>query len=491
MSDASHAPARPEPSRRGSGKILRRLSTGLVLLLLVTAAAAFQFNLGPRWLGWDHPSPKDEPAEVLPPPGLTLPTPAAAGPVAEESGELAADPAAVRRAVARLVRNKKLGRHLAVAVNQLSDGTPVYRHGADLVIPASTMKIVTATAALATLGPDHEFRTTVVSGASPKQIVLVGGGDPLLARTPPKGDVYPARADIQTLATATARSLKSLGRTSVRLRYDASLFTGPAVSPDWKPSYISDDVVSPISSLWVDEGRETPGLMFRVDDPAADAARAFADALAKQEIKVLGKPRPVVAPTNATEVAAVPSAPLGQIVHRILEVSDNEATEVLFRHVAIAEGKPASFQGGSEAVREVLGRLGVDTSGERILDGSGLSRKNRLQPETLLALLQLAAGDEHPELRSVAVDLPVAGFTGSLAYRFETADEDGLGRVRAKTGTLSGVHGLAGLVTDLDGTVLTFVAIADRVKMPNTLDARAKLDEISAALAGCSCGATT
>jgi D-alanyl-D-alanine carboxypeptidase/D-alanyl-D-alanine-endopeptidase (penicillin-binding protein 4) len=61
--------------------------------------------------------------------------------------------------------------------------------------------------------------------------------------------------------------------------------------------------------------------------------------------------------------------------------------------------------------------------------------------------------------------------------------------VRAKTGTLTGVHGLAGLVTDLDGTEMVFVAIADRVKVKNTLAARALIDEVAAALAGCACGA--
>jgi D-alanyl-D-alanine carboxypeptidase/D-alanyl-D-alanine-endopeptidase (penicillin-binding protein 4) len=86
--------------------------------------------------------------------------------------------------------------------------------------------------------------------------------------------------------------------------------------------------------------------------------------------------------------------------------------------------------------------------------------------------------------------LPVAGFTGSLTYRFDTGDEEGLGRVRAKTGTLTGVHGLAGVVTDQDGTVLSFVAIADRVKVADTLDARERLDQVAAALAACSCAAT-
>jgi D-alanyl-D-alanine carboxypeptidase len=85
----------------------------------------------------------------------------------------------------------------------------VYSYGADLVTPASTMKLVTAAAALESLGPDHRFRTTVVAGVNTRQIVLVGGGDPLLGRAPVSQDVYPARADVRTLAAATATCLPS------------------------------------------------------------------------------------------------------------------------------------------------------------------------------------------------------------------------------------------------------------------------------------------
>jgi serine-type D-Ala-D-Ala carboxypeptidase/endopeptidase (penicillin-binding protein 4) len=492
--DAGHPddpPGTPasQPAKTRSGRVLRRTTASLVVLLFAFAVVSYQFDLGRRWLGWDYPSPVTEPAEVAPPAGLSLPAPENAPAVAEPTADQAADPEAVRRALAGLVPDSRLGKHVAVAVDQLNDGEPVYSSGADRVTPASTTKLVSTTAALASLGPDHRFRTTVVAGADAREIVLVGGGDPLLGRAPESQEVYPPRADLRTLAAATAKALNALGRSVVRLSYDASLFTGPPVSPDWPSSYVPDNVVSPISALWVDQGREQAGLSDRVADPAADAARVFAEALARKKITVRGQPTPSVAAEDATELAAVESAPLGLIVQRVLEVSDNEGAEVLFRHVALAEGQPASFAGAGVAVTDVLERLGVDTTGLRILDGSGLSRDDRLTADALLSVLELAASEEHPELRSVATGLPVAGFTGSVAGRFETGDDDGLGRVRAKTGTLTGVHGLAGMVTDRDGTELVFVAIADRVKVKNTLAARALLDEVAAALAGCSCGA--
>jgi serine-type D-Ala-D-Ala carboxypeptidase/endopeptidase (penicillin-binding protein 4) len=476
------------------GRRLRRSTTALVVLVLVAALASYEFDLGARWFGFDYPSPVTEPAKVLPPAGLTLPGAQQASSVARAAPEEAVDGTAVSRAVARFVRAKKLGPHLAVDIAQLSDGAVVYRHGASLVTPASTMKLLTSVAALHALGPDHRFTTQVVATPQSPRIFLVGGGDPLLTALPSDPDRnYPARADLDTLARATAKALKAVGRSRVRLGYDTSLFSGPAVNPRWPTSYVPDDVVSPISALWLDEGRERTGLAARSANPAASAATVFARVLRSRGIAVLGRPTPGVAPTEAAggqPIADVHGAPLSQVVQHVLEVSDNEGAEVLARQVAVAEGYPASFGGAARAVVSVLGRLGVDTAGARVYDGSGLSRLDRLRPETLLSVLQVASSEAHPGLRTAVATLPVAGFSGSLAYRFETGNPLGLGLVRAKTGTLTGVHGLAGTVTSRDGAVMSFVAIADRVRERNTLDARALLDELAAALAACTCSAT-
>ncbi len=292
-----------------------------------------------------------------------------------------------------------------------------------------------------------------------------------------------------TLARATARALRAAGRTKVRLGYDASLFTGPADNPRWEPSYVPDDV-SPITALWVDEGR-TAGV--RTPDPAGAAADAFAAALRKQGIRVVGDVTERSAPTEAAggaTMASVRGAPLAQVVQHVLEVSDNEAAEVLARQAALGSGRPGSFVGGAAAVSALLTELGVDLGRAEIYDGSGLSRQNRLPPAAILEVLGAASSAEHPELRSVVADVPVAGFSGSLTDRFTKGDPAGLGLVRAKTGTLTGVHGLAGTVTSTDGVVLSFVAIADRVRLPDNLEARVRIDRIAAALAGCTCAAT-
>ncbi|MGZ4582341.1 MAG: D-alanyl-D-alanine carboxypeptidase/D-alanyl-D-alanine endopeptidase [Nocardioidaceae bacterium] len=487
-------PSDPVETPAPAGRRLRRVTASGVALVLVAAGAAYAFDLGPRWLGWDYPSPVTQPAEVAPPPGLSLPAARAPEKVAADLPAEGADPAAVRRALAPLVHDRKLGSQVAVRVAELTGpdaGTEVYRHGPTVVTPASTLKLLTTTAALSALGPDHRFTTRVVAGARAGSVTLVGGGDPLLARVPvDTATSWPEQADVQTLARATARALHDRGSSRVRLRYDDTLFSGPAVNPRWEPSYVPDNVVSPITALWVDEGRQNQDLNYRSADPSLAAAQAFAADLRKYGIRVVGRPVAKAAPARATELASVTGAPLAEVVQHVLEVSDNEGAEVLARQTAIATGRPATFAGGAAAVRSVLAGLGVDLTGVRTYDGSGLSRSDRVRPETELAVLEAAASSSHPALRTVVSGLPVAGFSGSLADRFQTAQPAGLGLVRAKTGTLTGVHGLSGTVVTKDGALLAFVAVADRVKVPNTLAARDGLDRIAAALAACTCAAT-
>ncbi len=452
----------------------------LVLALLGGAGTAY-------WLDRDQADPDEEPAQVAPPTGLDLPGLSAPSPVAAAAAGVA-DPAKVRRAITPLLRDPDLGSRVLAAVTG-ADGSVLFERGDDAAVPASTLKLLTSVAALHAMPADRTFATTVVA-AGPRRIALVGGGDPLLASTRPAKDAYPRPADVVTLARAAAAALLAEGTTRVRLGYDATLFTGPDVNPRWPGSYVPDGVVAPIQSLWVDAGRPPGAELGRVDDPARTAATVFAAALTKAGVEVIGVPEPGRASPGGAELARVESPPLWQLVEHTLLVSDNEAAEVLLRQVALATGAPATFTGGADAVLAAAAELGIPTTGAEVYDGSGLSRDNRLRPATLTGVLAVAAAADRPELRALLTGLPVAGFTGSLAYRFERDSLDRLGRgaVRAKTGTLTGISGLAGTVVDRTGTPLHFALIADDVALLDTLDARAALDTITSALAACRCG---
>jgi D-alanyl-D-alanine carboxypeptidase/D-alanyl-D-alanine-endopeptidase (penicillin-binding protein 4) len=463
---------------RHLGRRLLRLTPELVVLLVLAVAfASFEYDVARR-LGWDH-TPED-PAQIEPPSGLVLPELVGTAPVAEPAAPGGILPREVRAALAPYLRDRDLGRRVVAAV-ATADGELLFEDGSGAVTPASTTKLLTAAAALGSIGPDARFVTSVVPGARRGEIVLVGGGDPYLVRRDSRDD-YPEAADLRTLARDTAAALGATRR--VRLAFDDSLFSGPAFSPAWPRDYERDAVVAPIGALWVDQGVDRTGFGFETD-PALAAAELFVAELARAGVTVAGAPLRAEVDPSTSPLAVVESPPVWQIAERVLLVSDNEGAEVLARHVAIEEGFPGSFAGATRGIEKALADLGITLRGGDVVhDGSGLSRRDRLTPATLLDVLMLAASDSQPELHILASGLPVAGFTGSLSERFVDGPDAGPGRVRAKTGTLTGVHGLAGVATTESGEVLLFVLLADRVRVEDTLDARKTLDDMAAALAG-------
>src|SRR4051794_14755142 len=199
------------PSHHGRAvRVAVWAGAGLVVLLLA-AFLAQVLDLGPR-RGASAPDPREDPAAVAPPPGLDLPSAPVAPAVASPLDGVSLDPAAVRRALGSLTAARRLGPRVTVLVAGV-DGHPVQSEGPRLVTPASTLKLLTCLAALKALGPEHRFTTSVVRRGG--QVVLVGGGDPLLT-VRDHGD-YPHEADLTTLARQTARALGKRHRTKVRL----------------------------------------------------------------------------------------------------------------------------------------------------------------------------------------------------------------------------------------------------------------------------------
>ena len=420
------------------------------------------------------------PSNVIAPAGLeAAPAPVVRTPAAGDAGPI--DPAKLEAVVTPGLAAPVLGSRVGFAATS-PDGTALFSSGTAALAPASTTKVLTSFAALATIDPGTRFSTTVVRSAD--GVVLVGGGDPYLAtKRPGKNDDRVVQADLTTLARRTADALKQAGTTTVRLGYDASLFTGPAASPSWESSYVSGNIVTPVSALWADQGVKG-GIRDR--DPADAAARAFATLLGDQGIAVTGEPAAARAPAGAEMVAAVRSATLEQIDETLVRVSDNQAAEVVLRHVAVAAGSPGDFDGGVAAVAAALEAAGVDTAGLVLTDGSGLSRANRVSPQTLVQTLRAATRSERTS--SLTADLPVSGFTGTLVGRFSELAA-ARGAVRAKTGTLTGIHSLAGYATDADGRPVLFAVMVDRSDKDQPFQAQAALDRVAAAIATCSCGA--
>lgn len=428
-----------------------------------------------------HVTAKGAPPRPSMPPAISAataqprtPAPPAPGPAASAAG--------VRAAIGTLAHAPALGARLLARVDDASTGRVLFdAAGTTPAAPASTAKLMTAAAVLAVRSPTTRF-TTTVKDAGGGTIVLVGGGDPTLAAAAPgKAPTYPGAARLSDLA----QQLRAAHVIVRRIVVDGSLFTGPAVSPAWDATDIGTSYAAPITAIMSDAGVIAPPGYARSTSPDLAAGAALA--------KLLGQPRvPVVAgsaPAGAKQVAAVRSAPLSELVEEMLQNSDNVIAEVLARQVAIAEHRPASFAGAVAAIRTVLGRFGVQV-GTGMKDGSGLAASDRVSPATLVAVLRLIAGSgpsATAQLHLIASALPVAGWSGTLEDRYLSGGERyAAGRVRAKTGTLSTVSSLAGLVRDRSGRLLVFSFDADRAV--GTDGAEAALDRIVARLARCGCG---
>ncbi|RFS81542.1 D-alanyl-D-alanine carboxypeptidase/D-alanyl-D-alanine-endopeptidase [Actinomadura spongiicola] len=373
-------------------------------------------------------------------------------------------------------------------VIDVADRRPLFEWRADRpATPASTTKLVTAAAALASVGPAHRITTQVVRGAG-GEIVLVGGGDPTLTALPARPNTgNPPYASLRDLARQTATALKGTATERVRVDFDTSAYQGPTTAAGWKPNYLPDGEVAPVTALTVDEGRvapSDPSKKTRVADPAVVAARQFARLLSQYGVGAkVG--RRTVAPKGADRLGAVQSPPMSALVEQLLTDSDNDVAEAVARQVAMKLGRPVTFAGAAQAVQQVLARLGI-AEGISVNDGSGLSPRNRISPIALARLVSLAAGQDRPELRSVITGLPVAGFSGTLGPPRYTGGTSraGAGVVRAKTGTLAGVSTLAGLAHDQDGRLLAFAFMAGDGKGP--VDP-GKLDQLAASVATCGC----
>jgi D-alanyl-D-alanine carboxypeptidase/D-alanyl-D-alanine-endopeptidase (penicillin-binding protein 4) len=379
--------------------------------------------------------------------------------------------------LAPLLATHALGRHAGAVVTDVATGTVLFSQNAGSeFVPASNAKLLTAVAALSTLGPSARFTTRVVAGARPG-------------------------ATLASLAAATAHWLAGRNTRTVRLTYDTSLFTGPSTAPGWTPSYVSTGNVTPITSLEVDQGRLTPsGAPQDADDPgnfrarsgtpATEAAGAFARLLRRDGIHVAGQAVAGRQPPHATQVAAVRSPPLASIVGWMLRESNNVIAEDLARQIAVHARKPASFSGGAAAVTAILGRLGVH-HGIHLVDGSGLSPADQVTPGALAAVVRLAAVSGPGALRAAVTGMPVAGFSGTLAPGqsvFGSFGRQALGMVRAKTGNLSKVASLAGIAADASGQVLAFAFMADQIPKGSQLPAAAAaIDAMTTVLAGCGC----
>ncbi|WP_235928126.1 D-alanyl-D-alanine carboxypeptidase/D-alanyl-D-alanine-endopeptidase [Goekera deserti] len=442
----------------------------IVVALLLTAVLLVLRGGGPAGAG----------SAAAPVPDAVLPAVGDAPPVLADLDPDAPQPTALDSTLAPLLADPALGRGLSAQVVDARTGTVLFdRDGSDPGTPASTAKLLTAVAALTTLDPAATLPTTVVAGATPGEVVLVGGGDPTLSRTTPSA-TYPGAPTVDDLARQVTAALAGAPVTSVVV--DNSLFSGPLTAAGWGADDAPSTYAAPVTAAAVDGARLAPGGLARSGQPGTDAGVALARALGAPSVPVtLG-----AAPPQARELGRVQSAPVARLVEQALSLSDNLLAETLARHVALTRGLPATFEGAGTAVTDAVREAGIDVTGVVLGDASGLSAGDLVPATTLTGLLRAAGDGSLPAAADLLSGLPVAGFDGTLADRGDPTGGAAPGSVRAKTGTLLGVNALAGTVLTADGRLLVFAVLADGAV--GGLDpTEAALDRVAAALAGCGC----
>ena len=419
------------------------------------------------------------------------------------------------------------GTNLALLVQKIGATSPIIDyHGQQMALPASTMKILTALAALLQLGPDFRFTTTFETKGSVSDGVLKGD---LIARF--AGDPTFKRQNIRNMVAALRK--QGIKQITGNVVIDSSVFASHDKAPGWPWNDITQCFSAPPAAAIVDrncfsvslysapkpndnafirvasyypvhmfsevrtlakgspdaqycELDVVPGelnrytltgcltqrseplpLAFAIQDGSSYAGAILKDELQQAEIQIDGTLKRQTQPTPAgTVLAQTQSAPLHDLLRLMLKKSDNMIADTVFRTIGHQRfGVPGTWRAGSDAVRQILRqKAGIDLGNSIQVDGSGLSRHDLLSPATMMQVLQYIA--QHDQELDFISMLPLAGHDGTLQYRGGLHEAGVDGKVSAKTGSLAGVYNLAGFITTASGQRMAFVQFLSGYAVP-------------------------
>ncbi len=393
-------------------------------------------------------------------------------------------PAVAAARVATLLKDPRLGKSVSVVFIDASTNRAITSyHPSVALMPASSMKTLTATAALSLMAPTKTFDTKVTRKG--RTLTIVGGGDPTLQAKAshwspiPSGSSRPATID--ALADQVAKSIGSTN-TQFIVQADTRLFDRVAINPHWKANYVADGEVGRISALTVNEGMTPSG--HGSTNPTLMAEQAFASALAARGVKTQIAKK-FVAQVGASQIGVVHSQTLIDLVEIMLTVSDNTIAEFLAHHIGGTHGA-RSFINGAAVTKSALMSLGIPTSGLVIFDGSGLSRDDRVSAKTFASSIRFATRGK-ANTWPLLTGLPIGGVMGTLGSRY-ISPPIGRGIVRAKTGSLDGTASLTGMFTTVSHDVVVFSIVANNIPAKTGLvGARKAMDAVVVSLVQCGC----
>ena len=328
---------------------------------------------------------------------------------------------------------------IGIKVVAVETGEVIYeKNSHKLHHPASTTKLFTAATALAKLGSDFQFETTlyadsIVKGEVVGNIYLKGRADPVLQPQ-----------DVVKLAD----TLLQMGVKSIQ---DNIVVDETYLDAVWEgPGWMRDDRPLWISALSIREVEPDGNKMSR----ALACGHLLKTALMEKGVRMRGEIVSGTVPSDAHNIAKHLSPPLTDILRLMNKPSDNWVAELLFKTIgAEVIGEPGTWKKGREAIAEFLGEIMDEPLAHRFVDGSGLSRYNLLNAELLTKLL-IYMYHNFELMPEFLASLPIAGVDGTLKNRMQGVSTEKV--LRAKTGTLSGVSALAGYTVTADDEVFAF-----------------------------------
>lgn len=439
-----------------------------------------------------EPSPSRTTA-ARPPSRSPRSPPSPTGPPAAPAREEASlEHAALRGALEDLLVDPGTGPGavLGLAVLDGSGATVLDVRSDEPLLPASTQKLVTAAGALVQFGPEHRFTTTAEAagpvdpdGTLAGDLVVVGGGDPVLASPVFTTQIEPDRPNTPLATLADRIAATGLRRVTGRVLGDASTFADEPVPTGWSPGYLSSFNGVRTSGLTVDAGRSLGVRDGRViaspsENPALQAAVQLQVLLVERGVTIDGGAGRGTAPANATELARVGSPPLRDLLAYLVKTSDNQLADGIFRSVGAAGGDP-TWTGSAAVIREALAPLRLDWSGTVLADGSGLSREDRLSAGFLARLdLEMSRSELAAEWEQL---MAVSGRSGTLRRRLVGTVAEG--RLRGKTGTLRDVRSIAGAVIGPDNARYHLAVVGNRLEGEDPTAVRNLQDAVALLLA--------
>lgn len=355
--------------------------------------------------------------------------------------------------LAPMLDDARLGK-ASIQFRDVATGNVVLAKNPQLpLLPASSTKVLTVSAALLKLDLDDRITTRVVQSGSDIAVIKAAG------------DVWMTYETIKDLAEQIRKNLPGVKQVQI----DTSAWTAPSFIESWGRENITEGFIAPMEPAMIYGARlngARSGDVPRSNTPALDVAGAVARELG---VTAFSKAEGTVpAGEGVKELAKVESPTLRERIEKLMETSDNVMAEAVGRELS-----------GNDPVGETLRILGEHfqiPADLKIFDNSGMSKANRI-PAEFLDSLMFAAAKDNSRLSAILATLPVAAGTGTLESRYTTLR--GRGYVRAKTGTLTDTSALVGTILSESGRVYTFAIISNDAPI---LEARSAMDELASAV---------